>query len=108
MILKQSVAGWYVAIVFGVGLLIFLLQLPAHASYLQLDTTGIQLRSLYRTRQYFWKDIERITLQTIGLQEMVCIHMRKHHPQNYIVLPDTYGKTASELKKVLEKWHKTI
>ena len=117
MIRDEAEWAWFVAIVFGLGLAIFLVQLIPGASYLRLSEDGMFVKTLFRTMNYRWDHIEGFGVAKIGRNNMVCFDLRDDAPGSTrgrrfsaaltgidAVLPDTYGRSAEELVLLLDAW----
>ena len=55
---KDPLMAWLGISFFGLGAIIFLIQILTNVSYLKLSEAGFEERSLIRTRYYKWSDVE--------------------------------------------------
>ncbi|MEO1131668.1 MAG: hypothetical protein AAFX40_03065 [Cyanobacteria bacterium J06639_1] len=117
MILDGDWRGWYVAIVFGLGSLMFAAILLPNCAYLELSPEGLTVCSLYRVHRYTWQDIEGFGVAAIALNSAVGFNFSgTHSTQNVATqiaaglsgyeaaLPDTYGMSAEALAAVLNEY----
>ena len=63
--------GWLVVAFFGLGLIVFTLQLLPNCSCLRVSPSGIEIRSLWRAKRYEWSDISHFFAGYIGPNKMV-------------------------------------
>jgi hypothetical protein len=117
MIRDGHLAGWYCLAFFGLGVLIFLVQLVPGASYLKLDARGFTVRSLYRSTSYRWSDVIGFAPGRIGGNRGVVFNLTPESQQQRrlrrfnaavfgaeAALPDTYGVSAERLAEILNEW----
>ena len=117
MIYGDREGGWFVAIVFGLGSLVFAAQLLPDSSYLLLGPDGFTVRTLYRSQKYRWAQVERFGVTRIGGNKTVAFDFsreyRKYHVARQVAagisgyegtLPDTYGMKPERLAELLNEW----
>ncbi len=114
MIAGHEPKGWLVAGFFGVCLCVLFANALPSASRLRLDTTGFEVRSLFRTKTYLWTDIESFGVARIGGTVTVVFTRRQTDSSPPATrfrlsradgaLPDRYGQSAEELSLLLEAW----
>ncbi|MBD0370522.1 MAG: PH domain-containing protein [Pyrinomonadaceae bacterium] len=63
---KGEIMSWLVIIFFGLGSVVFALQLFSNASSLQLSSEGFTVRSLFRSHSYRWSDVEGFAVGRMG------------------------------------------
>ena len=103
---------WLVAAIFGLGAIVFIVQLIPGVSYLKLSPEGFTWRSLFRTwPTTAWKDVSEFrvgdkmviydadgpsnpTLRKINTALVGATHG----------LPETYGLKAQELAEIMNIW----
>ncbi len=109
--------GWVAVAFFGLGLIVFALQLLPNSSYLRVSSSGIEIGGLWRSHQYKWSDISHFYTGCIGPNKMVLIAFAPSYEQAQTArnvartltgaegaLPDTYGFTAEALAAHLNRW----
>ncbi|HYL74118.1 MAG TPA: hypothetical protein VEU96_07910 [Bryobacteraceae bacterium] len=110
--------GWLVAVVFGLGLGVALVNLWPGASYLKLTARGMECRSLFRRWFYAWDTVSEFGVARITYwKKMVVFNSSgSSHPRLRAVnrafvgttdgLPETYGMKAEELADLLNEWRR--
>jgi hypothetical protein len=63
-------AGLFVSLFFGVALLVFILVLMG-GSGVMLQRDKFEVRNLFRSKQYAWRDVSEFTHQRVGRTRMV-------------------------------------
>ena len=117
MIHDGQAFGWLAVAFFGLGMVVFTLQLFPNCSYLRVSASGIEIRSLWRTHRYEWSDMSHFCAGIIGHNKMVLFNFSSSYHQAHAVravaktltgaeaaLPDTYGFTAEALAEHLNQW----
>jgi hypothetical protein len=101
------------AAAFGIWSIITLLSLRPGASSLQLDATGFEVTTLYRTKRYSWNQVggfkEFTTRSTNGVEFWVDLRVSERPSAGSTdwrngLLSDTYGLSAEELARILTDW----
>lgn len=124
MILHGDRKGWFVAGVFIPGVLLLLVQLLPGASYLSVDTEGLEFAATFRKKRFAWREIEGFGLYTVrqvGLpvgrfvgfnlipgarKPTKSLTLSKALSGFEAVLPDSYGYKAEELAELLAGHHR--
>ncbi len=109
--------AWSSILFFGLGIIVFLIQLLPNSSYLKLTSKGFEIRNLYKSHFTSWSDIESFTTGIIGTNKMVMFNYSKEHNKHSSGkkvarnlsgseggLPNTYGMKAEDLAKLLNDW----
>jgi hypothetical protein len=117
MIYGRRPAGWFVAVLFGLGSLVFALQLLPGSSYLLLEPDGFTVRTLYRSQKYGWAEVERFGVTRIGGNKTVAFDFSSQYGKYRVArqvaaglsgyegtLPDTYGMKPERLAELLNEW----
>lgn len=117
MIYSHRQGGWFVAIVFGLGSLVFAVQLLPGSSYLLLEPDGFTVRTLYRLQKYRWAEVERFGVTRIGGNKTVAFDFSGQYGKDRVArqvaagisgyegtLPDTYGMKPEQLAELLNEW----
>jgi len=113
----QSLIAWFTVVFFGLGALVALVALVPGSSYLRLEPHGMSVRTLYRTWHVEWAEIAGFFVAPVGGRNMVCWNYVPGATQNRrgravsravagveAGLPDTYGRSATELAALLNEW----
>ncbi len=117
MVYNHRPAGWFVAIVFGLGSIVFVVQLWPNSSYLLLEADGFTVRSLYRSHKYGWADVDYFAVTRIGVNKMVAFDFASDYEKGRRArrmavgisgyegaLPDRYGMRPEQLADLLNEW----
>ena len=118
MIRTGEAMGWLSVVFFGVGCVIFGINLLPGASYLQLGPEGLILCSLFRRRpQVRWDTVSEFRVVRVppSMTKMVvydqdgCERPRLARINRALVgagcgLPDTYGRKPEALAELLNDW----
>src|SRR5882724_3439764 len=112
----QGWEGWFVVGVFGPGAAIFAVQLLPGASWLRLTPSGFCFCTLFRKSAFIdWASVSPFGVTPISGNKMVVFSTEKGRrsrlaPVNIALtgeteaLPDTYGRSAESLAKLLNEW----
>ena len=102
---------------FGLGLVVSLILLWPNSSFLQLDDSGFLIRNLFRDSRMSWTDVEIFEARRLGARKMVTLKFAPQYTELPRVramahalsgaegaLPDTYGRSAEELARMLNEY----
>lgn len=101
-------------ILFGMGVLIFAINLHPKASYLKIDQQGIEMRTLFRSTSIPWYAVNSFSSKRIMLNKLVMINFNEKYidvsklKDRTGALPDTYGMSAENLAKKLNEIRQQI
>lgn len=114
-----KICGWLAIVFFGLGAIVFLVQLcfPS-SSYLKLTRDHMETRSLFRSYIHKWEDIAQFYAGRIVLRKMLLIKFassyKKAKTAHELIrgitggadgaLPSFYGLPAEKLAEILNKW----
>ncbi len=117
MISKGEMIGWPVSIFFGICCMVFIVVLLPNSFYLRISKNGFEVCSLFRSEFTAWDEVGRFESGYIGPSKMVVFNYspghRKYKAAKSVAktmtgfegaLPDTYGKSAEALAKLLNEW----
>ncbi len=120
-ITNETSLGWFVIIFFGICGIVLIVGLLPNASYLRISDKGFEICSLFKSVFINWTEVTQFGSQYFGPKKMVIFNYTPGHPhfetarriaKNLIgtegALPDTYGKSADELAKLLNEWKGTF
>jgi Bacterial PH domain len=62
----NAIVGWLGLIFFGLGSIVFLVNLVTRATQLRLDADGFTVRALYRSQSWRWSDIGEFSVGPVG------------------------------------------
>jgi len=109
--------GWLCAGFFGLGVMIAIVSLLPGSSYLDLSSTGFEIRSLYRKWFVRWTDVQEFYPVVISNRRMVGWDYSAAYTAHSLGrkisrgmsgieagLPDTYGMSAESLASLLNEW----
>jgi len=108
---------WLVSGFFGLGAVVFIINLIPGSSFLELTAQGFTFRALYRTWHVPWTDVDGFLVANVGGRDMVCWNYAPGYDKQKFGrrlssglsgveagLPDTYGRSAGELAQLLNDW----
>lgn len=104
---KNFWAGMLNIIMFGIGTIMFAVNLHPQASYLKIDEKGLEMRTLFRSTMIPWHVIHGFTTKKVLFKNMVTFNFNVQYidlskmKNRTPALPDTYGMSAKELAKKL-------
>lgn len=111
-----NVKALFVVIFFCICTITFIIILMPNSSFLKLTSKGFEVRSLYRSHYYNWKDISNFDVIRVVLNKMVGFNLSNKRMRNSIhqssqnlvgmddALPVTYGYKPENLAKLLNEW----
>jgi hypothetical protein len=114
---------WLGIIFFGSGVVVFTINLLPNCTHLKLSEKGFEARTLYRSSFTPWADVELFGAGTAMGNKTVCFAYSAFSPslkkaskdgvgwlrklnntEGIGWLPQTYGMSAEDLAKLLNKW----
>jgi len=123
---ENALLRWSSISFFGLGVIVFIIQLIPDSTYLRLTRDGFEVRSLYKSNFTKWDEIKSFragsltvpTYTNLGTfistnKKMVFYDYKKSHKKYRIgkslsgrqaALPDLYGMKVDELAKLMNKW----
>jgi len=117
MVLSENALGWFVVVIFGIGMLVFAVLLLPNSAYLRIGPDGFTVCSLFRAHSYTWSDVGPFTVGRIGGNRMVVFDFSEHYrrvPRARKValaiaghegaLPDSYGMPLEALAELLNEY----
>jgi hypothetical protein len=108
--------AWMIAAIFGLGAVVFIVNLIPGVSYLKLNRGGFVVRSLFRTWPLRpWSEVSEFRVATFGPGNQRVLYDFEGGPaalrkiNTAIVgatnaLPETYGLKAQELADLMNDW----
>jgi hypothetical protein len=117
MVSEKDSSGWFVAGVFGLGVLTAaVLSLP-NSSYLRLGPDGFTVCSMFRSHSYRWSDVATFEVGRIGVNRMIVFNFSPGYTgakrgrllatamTGYeAALPDSYGMPLESLAALLNQY----
>ncbi|MCF2873404.1 MULTISPECIES: STM3941 family protein [Tenacibaculum] len=79
MLEKQSLVAWLQIMFFGLGIVVFFIQLLPNSSYLKLNNEGFEVRSLYRSTFTKWTDVTSFKLGKLHNSRMILFDYSDQH-----------------------------
>jgi hypothetical protein len=111
--------GWVCIVFFGLGAVAAAANLLPGRTGLHLDATGMELRSVFRSRLIRWDEVEAFFPAEVADRVLVCWdHAPGYTAQPALraislhmvgaeaCLPDTYGLTPQALAALLNRWRR--
>jgi hypothetical protein len=112
---QNAYLGYSSIAFFGIGAIVVAVNLLPRSSYLLIDVSGFTFASFFRKHSVSWNKVERFVPVRIGTKQMVGWKYTSDHQGAKklrslnlslmgaeAVLPDTYGKSVTELIALLE------
>lgn len=109
--------SWMGILFFGLGAIVFVIQLIPNSSYLKLTIEGFEVKNLFRTTFTKWSEVELFTVGRVRRSLMVLYNYSIEHNKyntakkmvrslagNEAALPNNYGMKAIELAKLMNEW----
>lgn len=109
---------WLGTIFFGLGSVVFGISLLPKSNYLRLTKEGFIIKTLFRKHFLKWEEVKDFDVIYIHLNKMIVFNYTSEYKHQKIArsflarlkgveggLPDTYGKNAYELAKILNEWN---
>lgn len=126
MIKEEPLMGWIGISFFGLGIIVFIIQLLPNSTYLKLTNEGFEIRNLYKSDFTKRSDVKVFKIGTIPMhiyggyvrqKKMVMLDYVKTHKKHrrgkmaskalsgsHGALPDSYGKSIEELVQIMNEW----
>lgn len=114
---KDPVMSWLIIVFFGMGVLVFGIQLIPSSAHLKLTEEGFEIKNLFRTNFIYWEDVNQFSTGYIGKNRMVMFDFSPKHKKfesgkriakslsgREGALPNNYGMKAEELAKLMNHW----
>lgn len=109
--------GWLVTVFFGLGMIVFIVNLFPQASYLKLDKEGFETSSLFKKHRYSWNEISHFGVGKISNNKMVMFDFSKEYKKARKIrkvasmisgaegaLHDNFGLKAEELAELMNAY----
>ena len=100
----EGLSGWFVALFFGLGVVVFLAQFWPAASYLKLTPKGFVCCTLFRSWSAEWESVGDFHVGKIGDETRVVF--KRYDSSTKTFLPDSYGRTLEELADLMNDWRR--
>jgi hypothetical protein len=115
-----KVIGWFPLIIFGLGAIVFGINLLPSAALLELTSEGFACTALFRKQKITpWNHVARFGVAHVSLNRMLgWDYVPEHRPAGKApdiakagtgfeaALPDTYGLKLPELVALMEDWQR--
>ncbi len=111
---REPLAGGLCIAFFGLGAVIFAVNMHPRSSFLTLTSDGFTFASLFRKHFVAWSDVQSFSVARIGLNKMVCWNYSPEYRGHSKLrrfntgvsgieagLPDTYGMEPQALCRLL-------
>jgi len=117
MLEEKTLIGWLSIVFFGLGAVVFAIQLIPSATYLKLSEEGFETRNLFRSDFTRWNEVKVFKTGYVGSNKMVMLDYKETHSKYKTgkklakslsgsegALPNTYGMSVSKLVDLLNEW----
>lgn len=109
--------AWLGIVFFGLGVIVFTIQLIPGSSKLTLSKEGFTVTNLFKSHLILWEDVQRFHVSSIGKKQSVVFDYSKGHKKHKVgkaiaktmanahgALPDNYGMKLEDLAQLLNEW----
>ena len=113
----ESLKGWLIASFFGLGLIVFIIQLIPRSTQLTLTKEGFIMTSLFRSHLTKWSDVKVFKIDYLGRNKAVMFDYVDKHTKHKIgkiiskslsdshgALPSNYGLKVTDLLNLMNDW----
>jgi len=114
---EDNLKGWLIASFFGLGLIVFIIQLIPGSTQLTLTKDGFIMTSLFRSHITKWPDVKAFKIDYLGRNKAVMFDYVDNHTKHEIgkiiakslsdshgALPSNYGLKVTELLSLMNDW----
>lgn len=121
LIEENPFMAWMTIIFFGLGVIVFVIQLMPNSSRLKLSKDGFELKNLFKSDFTKWSDVDKFRVGYVGRTKMVKYDFSREHNKYNVgkkiakslsgsegALPNTYGMKAKELAELMNDWKSKI
>jgi hypothetical protein len=113
---KGNNFGWFTVVLFGLIVILSLLQFIPNSSYLIINDKGLKIKTLFRTSELSWDDIDNFYTKKVFFQKFVMVKFSPNFQGKFLgvavekqltnrenALPENYGKSTEELSNLLNE-----
>lgn len=99
---------------FGISLIVFIINLIPNTSYLKIDERGLEIKSLFRTTFIPWQVVSGFKTKQIFVNRLVTFDINEKYLENSKIksktgaFPDTYGMSAKKLAALLNDYKEKL
>ncbi len=118
---ENNFIKWAIIIFFGLGIIVFIIELLPKSSYLKLTSEGFEVCLLYRSNFTKWTEVTGFGIYYISYNTLVVFNYTEKHNKHNAgkkiarflshyqgALPQTYGMKAIKLAELMNEWkHKS-
>ncbi len=122
MVQAHNMLGWLLVTFFGLGVLVFAVNMLPNSAYLRLTKDGFEVRQLFKSFFYKWSDVQdfqtRVRLHHgIPIRTYVAFNFASTYTKLAKMralakaisgcegqLPDNFGMEAQELAELMAQW----
>ena len=114
---EESLKGWLIASFFGLGFIVFIIQLIPGSTQLTLTKEGFIMTSLFRSHFTKWSDVKVFKIGYLGRNKAVMFDYVDNHTKyefgkivskslsnSHGALASNYGLKVTELLNLLNDW----
>jgi len=100
----EGIAAWFVALFFGLGLVVALAKFWPAASYLKITPKGFVCCTLFRRWSAGWDSVSEFQVGRVGNDKRVVFARYGSNRRKF--LPDNYGQTPQQLADLMNDWRR--
>ncbi|SRX53819.1 STM3941 family protein [Aequorivita sp. CIP111184] len=114
---EKILVKWVGIIFFGLGIIVFIIELFPNSAYLKLSNEGFEVCSLYRSNFTKWEEVDGFGIFYIRFHAMVVFNYTGEHKKHKTgkkvarflssyqgALPQTYGVKTIKLAELMNEW----
>ncbi len=106
LIEKSPFKGWCGIVFFGIGSLLFFVELVTNISYLKLDKMGFEQRNLFKTINFNWSDVNKFEIRSFrGNKSILFEHRDKFGNLKWKSISTSYTIKTKDLVDLM-RYHK--
>lgn len=102
---KNLLMGWFGILFFGIGALLFFIQLMTNICYLKLDEEGFEERSLFKTKSFKWNEVSKFEIRSFRWNKSIHFNHKDHFGKNvWKSITASYSIDCKELINLMDNY----
>jgi len=117
LISEGKALGWAMSGFFGLGIPVSIFMIRPNATYLKLDKSGVEMKTMFAPMRLKWTDVESFYISEMYMTKMIGITYSKSYKKMNILrkltssltgvegaLPDNFKSSPEEICQLLNIW----
>ena len=117
MLPEKPLIGWLSILLFGIGVLVSIIQFLPNAAYLKLNDDGFEVKSLFRSHFTQWSNVQSFSLGHINGNKMIFFNFTEEHKKwrngkklsKFLsgkegAIPSSYTISSDELLQLMKEY----